>query len=248
MLSLSTSGPSACSRMSGDFNATRSISVASDGTRRSPMRTTSGARRMTSSPDPAERTPCPAAARSSSGTFTTAPAKRGTFDAVPRGSSAPRARSVTRNGGAVGSTRPASDVPANPSTTGPAAIGARENAIVRWQRVEPARKNRVVATRRLQQALRREPVGLGHQQIDADRARAGTLDAANEFREQGPRPWPLAITGKAALVDLHDDDRSRRSLPRQRDLVGIEPVRLQASRHARSCRDDRGQDRQECKA
>ena len=86
--------------------------------------------------------------------------------------------------------------------------GARENRIVARQAGQPLNQVLAHAGHEFRQACRREPICLGHQDVDADRGGIGFGDAGHQLGEPGPRPRPLPVQPKALLVDGHDDGRA----------------------------------------
>ena len=80
----------------------------------------------------------------------------------------------------------------------------------------------------IEQALGRQTIGLGHQDVDADRGGIGLRDRANQARKGGPWPRPLAERRNAAIVDRDDDRRQGFDRSRRRALIRVEPDCLKA--------------------
>jgi hypothetical protein len=71
------------------------------------------------------------------------------------------------------------------------------------------------------QQRRRGAVGLGEDDVEADRAGAEILQRPHEIGERVARPRPLADPRQAGIVDVDDHDRLRR-LPGRQPLQRVE--------------------------
>src|SRR3546814_19943773 len=75
--------------------------------------------------------------------------------------------------------------------------------------------------------LRRQPVGLGKEDVDAEGAGLVAADLAPQVGQQVARPRPLTEPGEARLVDLDDRERRLRGIERQSVVQGKSvPVRV----------------------
>ena len=84
-------------------------------------------------------------------------------------------------------------------------------------------------------------VGLDEQQVDADRGRLGGGDAPDQLGDDGARPWPLALAGRASASSISTITAGALArLARHQPLVGVEGrvaqrrerQRLEADQHA----------------
>jgi hypothetical protein len=73
----------------------------------------------------------------------------------------------------------------------------------------------------------RHAVGLGEQDIEGDRRRPQAPEPLDEIGHHVARPGPLAMRLEALLVDIDDDHRPRRRVPRLDLLVDVEGLELQ---------------------
>jgi hypothetical protein len=97
----------------------------------------------------------------------------------------------------------------------------REPGVVARQPLQPLRQ--LVGQRHQARQLGgREAVGLGEQEVEADRRGLMLGDARGELGDERARPGPLAVLGERLLVDLDDGRRGAAPLARQQALVGVE--------------------------
>ena len=82
----------------------------------------------------------------------------------------------------------------------------------------------------IEQALRRQAIRLGHQNVEADDGRVGTRDFANQPRKRRSGPRPLAQRRDALVVDCDDHRRKRDDVARRNPLIQIKPGRLQTDK------------------
>jgi hypothetical protein len=79
-------------------------------------------------------------------------------------------------------------------------------------------RRHLAAKQRRQQPLGRRAIGLGKDQVVADRGDARVGEPIGEVGEHGARPWPLPDRLETVLVDIDNDDRPRRLLARTQHL------------------------------
>src|SRR5437667_9393149 len=83
---------------------------------------------------------------------------------------------------------------------------ASQLAVARRQRVEMTRDYRIRRASTFQQALRSEPIGLRHQNIDTDHGGIFALDRAQKLTDHGARTWPMPEPCHAPALDLDARD------------------------------------------
>ena len=88
---------------------------------------------------------------------------------------------------------------------------------------EPQGEPRVGVGERGSKPFRGEPVGLGKQDVDADRRGTRRRDPIEEPRNEVARPRPLPEAAEAVLVDCDDDRRGGASRARGNLLIAVEP-------------------------
>ena len=97
-----------------------------------------------------------------------------------------------------------------------------EDGVVAGQPPQSGARVRSEARDQLRQAARRQPVRLGHHDVERDRGRLPLGDAGDERREPGPRPRPLAVMAQARVIDRDDERRRRAADTWGLMLVGVE--------------------------
>ena len=135
------------------------------------------------------------------------------------------------------------DAPASPGRRRPArraaARGLRRDRVVRSAAARAARPGpRPTPGMSSAHAARREPVRLGHQEVDADGGRPRLGDAVDEPGEQRARPGPLAVQAQArssmATMTAGAERRSRGAEHADRRRRPGQPQRAEAGRSGAS--------------
>ncbi len=102
-----------------------------------------------------------------------------------------------------------------------------QDRVVPAQPREPLRHVRVQSGHHLGQPGRRETVGLGHEDGQADGGRPRGRHRPHDSRQPGSGPRPLPMQAQAFLVDGDDDHRGHARDSRVETLIGIERARAQ---------------------
>ena len=100
---------------------------------------------------------------------------------------------------------------------------SRKQRVVRRERGEFAGPCGRLRAGIAQQSLRRQRIGLGHQDVDPHDGRLHRRHPCHEFGEGRARPRPAPERGEALRVDLDDDGRHRADDAWRGPLVAVEP-------------------------
>ena len=212
-------------------SATRSISTANAGVSVSWTSLTSGIRRSTAfSGSAVDSKPCPAAAWSNSSMLGNTSLTWLTLSAAT-GTRAPRRRSeMVPYAGSCPSGRGWRSCPARPGRRrSPRRVLRRSTAGLRAARRGPGPS----AARRASSCCGDSRSASGIQMSMPIARWLISLDVADQFGQQGPRPRPLTERLEARFVDFDDDRGPALDGARLHALESIEPVRLQRAVHAR---------------
>ena len=116
-----------------------------------------------------------------------------------------------------------------------------ESDVVARHGAQSLDKVAVEAGHEVGQPARRQPVRLGHQDVDADGRGPRRGDALHQLRQQRARPRPLPVAGQACVVDVDDDGGRRDALARHPILVGVETRQPQELRGPRVSDEQNGE-------
>ena len=97
-----------------------------------------------------------------------------------------------------------------------------QDLVVARQRRELVAGRRIEAAEACRRDRRRHAIGLGENDVEADRHGAKLAQTGDQIGHHGPRPGPLPDLLQARFVDVGDDDRPRGLLARPQNLKQIE--------------------------
>ena len=100
--------------------------------------------------------------------------------------------------------------------------GVGQDLVVARQRRELVAGRRIEAAEARRRQCRRHAIGLGENDVEADRHGAKLAQTGDQIGHHGPRPRPLPDLLQARFVDVGDDDRPRGLLARPQNLKEVE--------------------------